>query len=401
METTPASFESLALSNSLLALLNKEGFKHPTPIQEKAIPVALRGVDMVGCAQTGTGKTLAFCLPLLEQREKLTQTGLRQWALILCPTREIALQTHEVLEKFGEGLNLRSAVLIGGRRLSTQEQALAKKPAIIVATPGRLLDHAERRNLNLRHASYVVLDEADHMLDLGFLPQIRSILRELPKERQTMMFSATFPREIEQLARQFLNQPERVDVAPPGTAAKGIHHHLYLMDPQHKRQAILSLLKDTQESTLVFTRTKLDAEWLCRLLNKEGHEAHTLHSNRSQGQRTETLKEFKKGKFPILVATDILARGIDISDIAHVINYDIPQNPEDYIHRAGRTGRAQATGHASTLATTLETSYISAIEKQLGSPIPRRQLEGIPEVSEVVVPSSGRVGRRGKRVRLR
>lgn len=397
METTPRNFESLQLSPQLLALLHKEGFVHPTPIQEKAIPVALGGGDLVGCAQTGTGKTLAFCLPLLEQRERLQ----KQRALILCPTREIALQTHEVLEKFGEGLNLRTAVLIGGRKLGSQEQALAKKPAIIVATPGRLLDHAERRNLDLRQVTFVVLDEADHMLDLGFLPQVRRILKELPKERQTMMFSATFPREIEQLAKQFLHKPERVDVAPPGTAAKGIHHHLYLMDPQYKRQAILSLLENTKESTLVFTRTKLDAEWLYRLLQKQGHDVHALHSDRSQGQRTQTLQEFKQGKFPILVATDILARGIDISDIAHVINYDIPQNPEDYIHRAGRTGRAQATGHASTLATTLEMSFVNAIEKQLGTPIPRRTLPGIPEISENIVQPSGRVGRRGKRVRLR
>lgn len=393
MDKTPKFFRELGLSKAVLHQLDQAGFEHPTPIQELAIPQALKGGDLIGCAQTGTGKTLAFCLPLLEILQGTQGTQ----ALILCPTREIAQQTHEVLEKFGKALKLNSAVLIGGKRIRAQENALKGNPTFLVATPGRLMDHVERKNLSLRKIPHVVLDEADHMLDLGFLPQVRRILKELPRERQTMMFSATFPRPIEQLAQQFLKDPERVDVAPPGTTAEGIHHHLYLMDPQYKRRAIIDLLAGTDESTLVFTRTKLDAEWLFRLLRKEGHDVHALHSDRSQGERSRTLEQFKLGKFPILVATDIMARGIDVSGIAHVVNYDIPQNPEDYVHRVGRTGRAQATGHASTLATVLERHYVAAIEKQLGSPIPRRQLPGIPEVSEVSVAPSRRKGR----VRLR
>ncbi len=393
METTPKSFHDLPLSETLLTLLDQAGFSHPTPIQEEAIPLALTGKDLIGCAQTGTGKTLAFCLPLLEKLQGKPGTQ----ALILCPTREIAQQTHEVLQKFGPALKLNSVVLIGGKRLHTQQMDLKKHPTFLVATPGRLMDHVERRNISLAHIPHVVLDEADHMLDLGFLPQVRNILKCLPAKRQTFMFSATFPRAIEQLASQFLKDPQRVDVAPPGTAAAGIDHHLYLMDPQYKRRAIIDLLEGTKESTLIFTRTKLDAEWLFRLLRKEGHEVHALHSNRSQGERSRTLEQFKQNAFPILVATDIMARGIDVSDIAHVINYDIPQNPEDYVHRVGRTGRAQATGHASTLATVLERHYVQAIEKQLGAPIPRRIIPGIPEVQEVSLAPSRKKGR----VRLR
>ncbi|MDX1386204.1 MAG: DEAD/DEAH box helicase [bacterium] len=391
METTPTYFRDLKLSPKLLTVIEKAGFEHPTPIQEQGIPLALMPSDLIGCAQTGTGKTLAFCLPLLEKLQGKKGTH----ALILCPTREIALQTQKVLEQFGPAMGLSSTVLIGGRRILTQANALKKNPSIIVATPGRLMDHMERRNVNLKNIHAVVLDEADHMLDLGFLPQVRRILKALPKERQTLMFSATFPREIEQLAQQFLKDPNRVDIAPPGTAAEGIDHHLYLMDPQYKREAILKLLQGTDKTTLVFTRTKLDAEWLFRLLKKEGHDVHALHSDRTQGQRVRTLEQFKRAEFPILVATDIMARGIDVSGIAHVINYDIPQNPEDYIHRAGRTARGQATGHASTLATTLEFNFIQAIEKQLGEPIPRRQLPGIPEITETIPK------KRRKRVRLR
>ncbi|MCB1214866.1 MAG: DEAD/DEAH box helicase [Deltaproteobacteria bacterium] len=393
------SFSSLGLSDSLLQILASQGFEHPTPIQAQAIPPALQGQDILGCAQTGTGKTLAFGLPLLQKLAG--QKGPQ--ALILCPTREIALQSQEVLNKFSETLKVESLALIGGRGIVGQAKGIKKNPAILVATPGRLLDHAHRKNLNLKDFRYCVLDEADHMFDLGFLPQVREIVSKLPKSRQTLMFSATFPTEIERLARTFLKNPIKITVAPPGTAAERIDHSLYLVDSSQKRDAIVKLLEEETESTLIFTRTKLDAEWLYRLLEKKGHAVHALHSDRSQSERIATLKKFKEGEYNMLVATDVMARGIDIAGIGHVINYDIPQNPDDYIHRVGRTARAQASGKASTLAIWRDKSYIEAIEKILGSPIPRKTLEGILEHKEVkkAPPAFGRIGKKGARVRLR
>jgi ATP-dependent RNA helicase RhlE len=400
MDTTSTRFNELGLSQELLDSLERAGFAHPTPIQKEAIPTALQDHDLIGCAQTGTGKTLAFLIPLIEKLRG--RSGAH--ALILCPTREIALQTHHTVEKVGKPLKVHSAVIIGGARMGGQMDALRRHPSIIVATPGRLVDHMERGNIHLNKMEYLVMDEADHMLDLGFLPQIRCILRELPKERQTLMFSATFPREIEQLAHQYLKHPKRIDIARPGTAAEGIEHELYVLEPPQKRAAILALLKDEKESTLVFTRTKIDAEWLSRLLAKEGHSVHVLHADRTQGERTATLEKFKKGEYQILVATDLLARGIDVKGIAHVVNFDIPHNPEDYIHRAGRTARLHAKGKASTLASWTEGHFIEAIEKQLGFPLPRKSLSGIKAFEEspsVKATPFGKIGRRGPRVRLR
>src|SRR5262249_7265067 len=267
METTARPFKDLGLSEPLLHSLQKAGYEHPTPIQEAAIPMALADHDLIGIAQTGTGKTLAFVLPLIEKLQGIRGTQ----AVILCPTREIALQTHHAIEKVGKSLQVHSVAIIGGKPLRNQANALHKHPSILVATPGRLVDHMERRNVDLHTIGFLVMDEADHMLDLGFLPQIRRILRVLPKDRQTLMFSATMPSEITQLAHQYLNNPQRIEIARPGTAAEGIEHALYVMEPQYKRSAILTLLKQERESTLVFTRTKLDAEWLSRLLMKERH----------------------------------------------------------------------------------------------------------------------------------
>ncbi|HCU26092.1 MAG TPA: RNA helicase [Deltaproteobacteria bacterium] len=400
METTSRSFHDLGLSEPLLHSLESAGYKHPTPIQDAAIPMALADHDLIGIAQTGTGKTLAFVLPLIEKLQGIRGT----LAVILCPTREIALQTHHAIEKVGKPLKVHSVDIIGGRSLRAQAQRLEKHPSILVATPGRLCDHMERRNIDLNSVGYLVMDEADHMLDLGFLPQIRRILKALPKDRQTLMFSATMPAEITRLAQQYLNNPQRIEIAPPGTAAKGIEHALYLLDPQHKRNAILALLKEEKESTLVFTRTKLDAEWLCRLLQKENHSVEAIHSDRSQSERIKVLEGFKQGRFQILVATDIVARGIDVKGIAHVVNFDIPQSPEDYVHRAGRTARMNATGKASTLCTWVEMHFAEAIEKLLGFPLPRNQIPGIPAFEETpAVPMTpfGRSGRSGRRVRLR
>jgi ATP-dependent RNA helicase RhlE len=355
---------------------------------------------LIGIAQTGTGKTLAFVLPLLEKLQGIPGTQ----AVILCPTREIALQTQHAIEKLGKPLKVHSVAIIGGKPIRAQANALRQDPSILVATPGRLCDHMERRNVDLSHIGYLVMDEADHMLDLGFLPQIRRILRVLPKDRQTLMFSATMPSQITQLANQYLNSPQRVEIAPPGTAAKGIEHALYVVEPQYKREAILRILREEKDSTLVFTRTKLDADWLSRLLQKEGHSVEAIHSDRSQGERIQALEGFKQGQCQILVATDIVARGIDVKGIAHVVNYDIPQSPEDYVHRSGRTARMNATGLASTLATWVEMHFVEQIEKLLGFQLPRKQVAGLPvfeETPAIPVTPFGRVGTRGKRVRLR
>lgn len=400
METTQRLFSELGLSEPLLNSLEKAGYHHPSPIQEAAIPVALADNDLIGIAQTGTGKTLAFVLPLLEKLQGIPGTQ----AVILCPTREIALQTQHAIEKIGKPLKVHSVAIIGGKPIRAQANALRQNPSILVATPGRLCDHMERRNVDLSHIGYLVMDEADHMLDLGFLPQIRRILRVLPKDRQTLMFSATMPSQITQLANQYLNSPQRVEIAPPGTAAKGIEHALYVVEPQYKREAILRILREEKDSTLVFTRTKLDADWLSRLLQKEGHSVEAIHSDRSQGERIQALEGFKQGACQILVATDIVARGIDVKGIAHVVNYDIPQSPEDYVHRSGRTARMNATGLASTLATWVEMHFVEQIEKLLGFQLPRKQVAGLPvfeETPAIPVTPFGRVGTRGKRVRLR
>jgi len=400
MDTTPFLFSDLGLSAELLKSLEHAGYLHPTPIQKASIPISMAGHDVIGCAQTGTGKTLAFSIPLIER----FKTGKGTRAVILCPTREIALQTDQTLEKVGHPLKVHSTVVIGGKRLRSQSDALRKHPAIVVATPGRLVDHMERGTIRMNHIEVLVMDEADHMLDLGFLPQIRHILRALPTERQTMMFSATFPREIEQLARQYLKDPQRIDAAPPGTPKEGIEHAIYILEPPQKRQAILTLLQDEKESTLVFTRTKIDAEWLSRLLATKGHSVHVLHADRTQGERQQTLEKFRSGEYQIVVATDLLARGIDVKGIAHVVNFDIPHNPEDYIHRAGRTARLNAKGKTSTVASWTESHFIDAIEKQLGFPIPRKELPGIAAFQETPsskAPQFGKVGRRGPRVRMR
>ncbi|MCP5468023.1 MAG: DEAD/DEAH box helicase [Deltaproteobacteria bacterium] len=403
MDSKEISFSDLGLSQALATRLSRQKIKSPTPIQKKSLPIALEGKDLIGIAQTGTGKTLAFVLPLLEKL--VSEQEIK--ALILSPTREIAQQTFEVIQKLTRNLELKgedvhASLIIGGKSLSAQIRQLQKNPQIVIATPGRLVDHMERKNIDAKIFNYVVLDEADHMLDLGFLPQVRTIMRSLPAERQTLMLSATFPHEIESLAKHYQKNPVQIRVKPPGTAAEGIEHALYLLDPENKRPAILKLI-DPEESTLVFTRTKLDAEWLYRLLLNKGYEVHALHADRKQMQRNAALESFKKGKTKTLVATDIMARGIDVVGIAHVINFDIPHNADDYIHRVGRTARAKAKGRASTLATWMDKSHIEAIEAKLGSPLPRQEIAGIPAFKEVKVsPSSlGKIGRRGKRVRMR
>jgi len=367
------SFDDLGLTPELRVAVAELGWQRPTPIQALVIPPALAGRDLIGLAATGSGKTAAFGLPIVQ---RLPADG-RVRALVLSPTREITLQTKSFLDYFGASRRLRAVALIGGLQIRHQMDALARKPQIVVATPGRLLDHLERGTVRLDAVSELVLDEGDHMLDLGFMPQIHRILEHLPEQRHTMLFSATMPPPIERLAQRFLTEPLRLDVTPKGKAARGITHRLYLVDIDNKRPCILSLLNRELGTTLVFTRRKVDAEWLSRVLEREGHRVERIHSDLTQAQRLAALDGFREGRHRILVATDVAARGLDIPTIEHVINYDIPDTVEDYVHRAGRTARGDAEGVVSTIATFLDKPLIKEIEATLGHELPRCTTLGV------------------------
>ena len=375
------TFTSLGLSEPILHVISKIGFSHPTPIQAAVIPIALTGRDVIGLAQTGSGKTAAFVLPVAERLEHTEEGGVR--GLILAPTREIALQTKAFLDLFGKHHNLNTVCLIGGVKMKPQFDGLRKSPDIVVATPGRLLDHVKRGTLNLDSVAELVLDEADHMLDLGFLPQIREILRRLPRKRHTMMFSATMPDSIEMIAKDFMNDPHRVDILPQGAAAEGITHRLYLVKEEDKRKLLLELLHQELGSTLVFTRRKVDAEWLFHILERQGHPVARIHADQSQSRRVDALKTFREGQHRILVATDIAGRGIDIPGIEQVINFDIPENTDDYVHRAGRTARGRAVGIVSTIATWQDLGMVKKIEETLGEKIARCTMPGIEPWEEM------------------
>ncbi|MEO8277739.1 MAG: DEAD/DEAH box helicase [Thermoanaerobaculia bacterium] len=349
------------------------GWVHPTPIQAAVIAEAISGLDILGLAETGSGKTAAFAIPLA-QRLKVGR-GIR--GLILSPTREITLQTKAFLDYFGASHRLRTVSLIGGLNIKHQMDQLARKPDIIVATPGRLLDHLERRTVKLDKVEELVLDEADHMLDMGFMPQINAILETLPKIRHTMMFSATMPPPIERLAQRFLKDPMRVDIIPPGRAASGISHRLYLVDTDNKKPCILSLLNQELGSTLVFVRRRSDAEWLYRALLREGHPVDRIHADLSQKERIASLDGFREGQHRIMIATDIASRGIDVPGIQHIINYDLPETVEDYVHRAGRTARGNATGLVSSIATWIEKEKIRDIESAITQVLPRCSTPGV------------------------
>ncbi|MGZ7032017.1 MAG: DEAD/DEAH box helicase [Thermoanaerobaculia bacterium] len=371
--TTDLTFEELGLSPLIVEAVRKVGFLNPTSIQAAVIPKALTGVDVIGLAQTGSDKTAAFVLPMAE---KLTHgRGVR--GLILSPTREIALQTKTFLDLFGANHELNTACVIGGVKMAPQITALRQTPDVVVATPGRLLDHVKRRNVKLDDIEILVLDEADHMLDLGFLPQMKEILRKLPRERQTMMFSATMPDSIEMIARDFMRNPVRVDIMPAGGAAQGITHRVYVVKLEDKRKALLELLHEELGSTLVFARRKIDADWLYHILERQGHPVSRIHSDLSQGRRTEALRGFREGEHRILVATDIAGRGIDVPGIQHVINFDIPETADDYVHRAGRTARGAALGIVSTIATWQDIPMVRQIEATLGEKIARCAVAGV------------------------
>jgi ATP-dependent RNA helicase RhlE len=378
VQTTDQTFAALGLSETILHLVQQIGFLHPTPIQAAVIPVALTGRDLIGLAETGSGKTAAFVLPLAE---RLTHgQGLR--GLILSPTREIALQTKAFLDLFGQDHQLRTVCLIGGVKMGPQIHGLRRGPDIVVATPGRLFDHLERGNVRLDRIQALVLDEADHMLDLGFLPQVQRILQEVPERRQTLMFSATMPPIIERLAQRFMHDPAVIDITPEGKAAQGISHRLYLVDPENKKALILALLRQELGSTLVFIRRKSDAEWLSGMLQREGHPVERIHSDLSQGQRVQALEGFREGEHRILVATDIAARGIDVPHTSHIINFDMPETVDDYIHRAGRTARGAAVGLVSSIATWMDKPLIREIEQTIGQELPRCTIPGVPSYVE-------------------
>lgn len=396
VETTDQTFESLELSESILRCIRLVGFEHPTPIQAAVIPAALTGRDLIGLAETGSGKTAAFTLPIAERLAR----DPRGRALILSPTREIALQTQAFLEAFGGDYGLKTVCLIGGVKMGPQLQGLRRRPHVIVATPGRLLDHLEQGSARIDQTDVLVLDEADHMLDMGFMPQVHRILQELPEKRQTLMFSATMPPPIERLAQQFMRDPIRIDITPEGKAAHGISHRLYLVEPENKKACLLALLHQELGSTLVFIRRKSDAEWLSGILEREGHPVERIHSNLSQGQRVQALQGFRQGEHRILVATDIAARGLDIPRVGHIINFDVPETVEDYIHRAGRTARGNATGIVSTIATWMDKAIIKEIETTLGEDLPRCTVPGVPPYVEMK-PRVALGSRRGTAVKVK
>ncbi|KAB8143317.1 DEAD/DEAH box helicase [Chloroflexia bacterium SDU3-3] len=370
------SFTQFSLDERLLHTVQVAGYTEPTPIQKAAIPVALTGVDMIGTAQTGTGKTAAFVLPILQKLLRGPRNIHR--ALIVTPTRELAEQINDTVKALAKGTGLRSATIYGGVSMLPQEQALRSGVEILVACPGRLQDHIDRGTARLGGIEALVLDEADRMFDMGFLPAVRRLLSHLPKARQTMLFSATFPPDVEALASAALSKPQRVSVnlsAPAST----VSHAIYPVPSHLKTKMTMAMLEDLVEdaqSILIFTRTKHRANRLMQQIGREGYKVTVLHSNKSQNQRLAALDGFKKGLFQIMVATDIAARGIDVQSITHVINYDIPDTVDAYIHRIGRTGRAEREGDAMTLVTDEDRATVKAIEKVMGRPLERKQLDG-------------------------
>ncbi|MBI4426688.1 MAG: DEAD/DEAH box helicase [Candidatus Kerfeldbacteria bacterium] len=366
-------FSGLGLAPKLLATLDRLRFTTPTPIQLQAIPVAISGKDLIGIAQTGTGKTLAFGLPMLQRLAQVKGRG-----LIILPTRELAIQVDEMLHQIGRPLGLRTAVLIGGQSAKSQEQALRRQPHIIVVTPGRLLDHLEQGTVRLNDISILVLDEADRMLDMGFAPQLNRILAKVPKQRQTMLFSATMPEDIVRIATKHMHLPLRVEVAPPGTAAAKVTHEVFVVEKSQKTSLLTKLLGEYRGSVLAFTRTKHGAKKVTQALKHAGYNVAELHSNRSLGQRRDALEGFKTGKYRVLVATDIAARGIDVTGIELVVNVDLPATPDDYIHRIGRTARAGRAGHAISFATPDQGRDLRAIERLLQKRLPVSRLPDLP-----------------------
>ena len=368
------TFADLGLAQPLLDALHDAGYDRPTPIQREAIPVALKGRDLIGLAQTGTGKTASFTLPIVN---RLLGGPRRTRVLILTPTRELCLQVEESFRKYSKYAPIDVIPVFGGVGYEPQEKALRSGVDAVVATPGRLLDHLEKRNVDFTFLETLVLDEADRMLDMGFAPQLNRIVEQIPRYRQTLLFSATMPPEVEALARKYLRKPVVVQVGRRSSAATTVTHAVYPVPRQRKNDLLVHLLSEKEhESVLVFTRTKSGADRVVHDLERAGIDAGAMHADKSQQQRMQALEDFKSGKLRVLVATDIAQRGLDISGITHVINYDVPQQPEDYVHRIGRTGRAASTGDAYTFMSGEEIGMVRTIERTIGQEIPRVSVPG-------------------------
>ncbi|HXR48011.1 MAG TPA: DEAD/DEAH box helicase [Candidatus Limnocylindrales bacterium] len=366
-------FSKLGLAPTTLDGVRAAGYIDPTPIQLRAIPLVIAGRDVIGSAQTGTGKTAAFALPILS---KLGQHAPGPRALILEPTRELAAQVETAFHDYARFTNLKTTVVFGGVGYGRQNDELRAGTDIVVATPGRLLDHLERGTVRLDKVQFLVLDEADRMLDMGFLPDVRRIVERCPRQRHTSLFSATIPPQIETLIQWAMRNPETIEIGARRTPAETVKHVIYPVADSQKSDLLLELLKRVNyNSVLVFCRTKYGADRIAGLLKRNNHAVAVLHSNRTQREREQALKGFRDGRFEVLVATDIAARGLDIADVSHVVNYDVPQHPEDYIHRIGRTGRAEHSGDAFTIMTAEDSSHVFAIERFISQKIPRVKLE--------------------------
>lgn len=396
------NFSSLPVDPQILAGIAELGFKEPTVVQEKVIPEALKGHDIRACAQTGTGKTIAFVIPILNALCKTPDQNFPK-ALIITPTRELGAQVHTVIKEVGKFTQVKAALILGGSHFDRQVKQIKSGAQIIVATPGRLLDHVRRRTINLKKIEILVMDEGDRMLDMGFLPDIQSILSHCPPKKQTMLFSATFPLEIQNLVSRFLKDPISFDLAP-STPANTVTQMVYPVSKTQKEQLLLSVLEHGNISSgIIFCRTKMGADRLVMALKKVGKSVAAMHSDKSQRERTEALLGFRHKKFQLLVATDIAARGIDIKDVSHVINYDVPQHPEDYVHRIGRTGRAQSTGDAFTLVSLDEEAYIRKIERFIKNVLPRGVIPDFPYLVPPRLTSTGKsivegFGRKRRRI---
>lgn len=367
------NFYGLGIAPGLLEVLMRLRFVAPTPIQHQSIPIAIQGKDIVGIAQTGTGKTLAFGIPMIQRLESAGGLG-----LVLLPTRELALQIEAEFRKIGNSLGLRTAVLIGGMAMRPQIEAIRRRPHIIIATPGRLNDHLNQRTVNLGAVNILVLDEADRMLDMGFLPQINKILQAIPKERQTMLFSATISSDIMRIASANMKLPIRVEIAPTGTTVESVSQEIFIVARETKSRLLEKVLAQYSGSTLIFSRTKYGARRIAQNVRAMGHSSAEIHSNRSLAQRKEALEGFKRGKYRVLVATDIMARGIDVTGIELVLNYDLPRQAEDYVHRIGRTARAGRAGRAISFVTPAEEREIRTIERFIRKKLPVSPLPELP-----------------------
>ncbi len=364
------NFSELGLAPAQVRICESLGYTEPTPIQQKAIPVVLRGEDLIGCAETGTGKTAAFFLPIIQRLTETSKPGVR--VLVLAPTRELALQIEQMYIELNPVKRNRCVAIIGGASANRQVDGLRKHPSVVIATPGRLIDLMERRSVDLSFVEALVLDEADRMLDMGFLPAIKRVLSALPVNRQTLLFSATMSPEIERLARSNMRQPKLVEVSPRGQASLMVEQTAYAVAAESKTALLLDLLeRERFERVLVFTRTRRGAERLSHILEARDHKVNRIHADRSQSQRESALRGFRDGRTRVLVATDIAARGLDVDLVSHVINYDVPSAPEDYVHRIGRTGRAGNSGKAITIVTPVDELSMRAIERLTGQNVKR------------------------------